>query len=237
MSNTDNGDSLINHLEDLRNTLIHCIVAIMITSPIGFLSANSVIDGLIRWSMPSKNFKLNFFSPMEVFIVQLKIGLIISLVLALPYVLKEIWGFILPALHKNEKKLLKSIVLSSTFLFIFGVGFCVYFILPMIMKFSISFSSSALQPMLGLSSFISLAGAMMLAFGVMFQFPLLVFALVRSEIISAESLEDKRSYVVVLILILAAIFSPPDIVSQLLLGIPTYLLFEIGLFAAKKIKF
>lgn len=231
-----NDENLITHLEALRRTLLHCLVAVIIATPIGLLTANPFINILIRWSLPTNSVKLNFFSPMEVFIVQLKIGLILSIIMAFPFLIKEIWSFLLPALHKKERKIIKNVVFASTFLFLFGVVFCVYFILPLIMKFSLSFTSSALQPMLGLSNFMSLAGMMILAFGVMFQFPMLVLALVYFDVISYESLKDKRPYVVVLILILAAIFSPPDIISQLLLGIPTYLLFEIGLLVSKQIK-
>lgn len=234
--NDSTGDSLIDHLEALRNALLHCFIAFIIASPIGFLSADFAINKLITWSLPSKTYKLNFFSPMEVFIVQLKIGLILSCVIAFPFIIKEIWSFILPALHKKERNALRGIVLSSTFLFILGVAFCIYFILPIIMKFSISFTTPALQPMLGLSNFINLAGCLILAFGVMFQFPMLVLALVYLDIVSANDLAEKRPYVIVLILILAAIFSPPDVVSQLLLGVPTYLLFEIGLLFAKAIR-
>lgn len=235
MANSEDG-TLITHLEALRNALLHCVLAIAIAAPIGFLSANPFMDVLIRWSLPAEVSKLNFFSPMEVFIVQLKIGLVISFIIAFPYIVKEIWKFLLPALHQNERKFIKTAVFYSTFLFILGVAFCVYFILPLVMKFSISFSTPSLQPMIGLSSFINLASCFMLAFGLMFQIPLLVLALVYLGLVSVESIQDKRSYIIVLILILAAIFSPPDIISQLLLAIPTYFLFEIGLLGAKRIK-
>lgn len=235
MTNSEE-ENLITHLEALRNTLLHCLFAIAIASPIGFLSANYFINSLIRWSLPVEFSKLNFFSPMEVFTIQLKVGFIISVVITFPYLIREIWSFLLPALHKNERKFLKTIVLLSTVLFGFGVAFCTYFILPMVMKFSMSFVTPNLQATLGLSNFINLSSALMLAFGVMFQFPLLVLALVHLKLMSVEYIQDKRPYVIVLILILAAIFSPPDVVSQLLLGIPTYLLFEVGLFFARRIR-
>lgn len=230
-------ENLITHLEALRNALLRCVYAVIIASPIGFLSADHVINALVKWSLPVGLSKLSFFSPMEVFIIQLKVGLVVSFTLIFPFIVKEVWGFLLPALHKHERKFLKTIVISSTFLFILGVAFCIYFILPLVMKFSAGFATSTLQPVIGLGSFINLAGCLILAFGIMFQFPLLVLALVYFGLVSVESLEDKRSYIIVFILILAAIFSPPDVVSQLLLGVPTYLLFEIGLFIAKRIKF
>jgi len=236
MTSSSDEENLITHLEALRNTLLHCVFALFIAAPIGFLSSNYFINALIRWSLPSGLSKLNFFSPMEVLVVQLKIGFVISFILVFPYIVREIWKFLMPALHQNERKFLKTVVFSSTFLFFFGVLFCIYFILPMILKFSMSFTTSSLQPMLGLSNFINLSGCLMLAFGLMFQFPLLILSLVHFGLVSVEFLEDKRPYIVVLILILAAILSPPDIVSQLLLGIPTYFLFELGLFVAKKQK-
>lgn len=235
MSESLDDENLITHLEALRNVLLRCVFAISLILPIGFFSSNYCINALIRWSLPSKIYKLNFFSPMEVFTIQLKIGFVISIIIAFPYLMKEIWSFLLPALHKNERKFFKTLILSSTFLFISGVVFCIYFMLPMMMKFSLSFATPNLQPTLGLSNFINLSSGLMLSFGLMFQFPLIILSLVRFGLISAESLQDKRPYIVVLILILAAIFSPPDVISQLAIGVPTYILFEIGLFFAKKI--
>ena len=105
--------------------------------------------------------------------------------------------------------------------------------MPIVVKFGMSFASQNINPVFGLSNIINLTLVMAAAFCAMFQMPLITIALVRSGIISYESLSDKRPYVIVIILILAAIFTPPDVVSQLMLGVPTYLLFEVGLFVAK----
>lgn len=235
MTKSNDNETFITHLEALRKTLLHCVLAVIITLPIGLLLANKFIETLSNWTLPSKLIKLNYFSPMEVFTVQLKVGLVIAFILSFPYISKKIWGFILPALHQNERKFIMTTIWVSTFLFILGVIFCVYFILPITIRFAISFTTPYLQPVLGLSNFLGLAGSLMLSFGIMFQFPLVVLALVYFKIISINSLEEKRPYVIVFILILAAIFSPPDVVSQLFVGIPTYLLFEIGLLITKKI--
>ena len=110
---------------------------------------------------------------------------------------------------------------------------CVGFVLPLIMKFSMSFATEQIKPILGISNFIVLSGWLMLAFGLMFQFPIAIYFLFRFDIVSLESLKNKRPYIVVILLIIAAILTPPDVVSQILLFIPTYLLFELGLFFAK----
>ncbi|RAI15834.1 MAG: twin-arginine translocase subunit TatC [Candidatus Melainabacteria bacterium] len=228
-------EDFISHLEALRTTILQSLLAILVLSPVGFFCAKPFINNLVKWSLPQGMSKLNYFSPMEVFIIELKVGLLLSFIFAFPFVVNRFWKFILPALHKNEEKFLLSIIFSSTFLFVLGVAFCVVFILPLIMNFSMGFSSAELQPMLGLNNFISLAGALMVAFGLTFQFPLLVIFAVYFDLISVESLEDKRPYVVVGILIIAALLTPPDIVSQVLLALPTYLLFEIGLLVAKNL--
>ena len=133
----------------------------------------------------------------------------------------------------KEKKFVKTAVFCSTFLFVLGAAMCIGFVLPLIMKFSMSFATEQIKPILGISNFVVLSGWLILAFGLMFQFPIAIYFLVRFDIVSLESLKNKRPYIVVILLVIAAILTPPDVVSQILLFIPTYLLFELGLFFAK----
>lgn len=180
--------------------------------------------------------KLHYFSPMEAFIIQLKTALVLSVIFAFPYIIYRIKKFILPALYEHERKFLFRIIFLSSSLFIIGALFCVFMILPLIMNFSAGFMTENLEATLGLNNFISLASGLILAFGAMFQFPLFVVVLVKFNIIEAKTIEHLRPYIIVFILILAAIFTPPDIVSQLMLFIPTWLLFEAGLIASKLIE-
>lgn len=147
---------------------------------------------------------------------------------------KKIWDFILPALYEHEKKFIKTVAFASAFLFTLGAAFCIFVIMPIVVRFGLSFATSNITPIFGISNIINLTLVMAAAFGIMFQMPLVTIALVRSGIVSYESLCDKRPYVIVIILILAAIFTPPDVVSQLMLGTPTYLLFEVGLLLSRK---
>lgn len=228
--------NLIDHINDLRKMLIHCILAVVIVFPVGFWLAPEAINWLVAWSFPEELGTLKYFAPLEVFIIQLKLGAIIAFIIAFPYIIWRVWQFLLPALYDNEKTTLKIAVFLSSLLFLLGVVFCVSLILPMVMKFSAGFATPNLQPMLGLASFLSLCGMLIIAFGIMFEVPLVVLIAVKFGIISTTTLKDKRPYVIVIILILAAILTPPDVISQLMLGIPTYLLFEIGLFFAEHIE-
>lgn len=224
--------NLIDHLMDLRKMLMHSLLAVVVVYPIGFFIAPVAINWLVAWSFPLELGKLNYFSPLEVFTVQLKLGTVIAFILAFPYIIWQVWEFLLPALYEHEKTTLKIAVCLSSLLFLLGVIFCIFLILPLVMNFSAGFATPNLQPMLGLASFLSLCGMLMIAFGIMFEMPLVVLIAVKFELITTATLKDRRPYVIVIILILAAILTPPDVISQLMLGLPTYLLFEIGVFFA-----
>lgn len=230
----DKDESLLTHLEALRSTLIRCFVALGIGLIPLFLVAPYFMDCLIKIMIGKNNVSLNYFSPMEVFILQIKIAVVLDFLCCFPYIARQIWQFIVPALYENERKFIKSIVFSSSALFIIGVLFCLFFILPLIINFGISFSTSEIKAMFGISNIISLALMLSIIFGLMFQFPIITYSLIRFNITSYESVKNKRSYIFVGILIIAGILTPPDIVSQLMLTIPTYLLFEIGLWSARK---
>ena len=229
----NNDESLISHLEALRETILKCLTALCVVIPFTLWLSPHVLNCLVDIIAGSDKISFNFFSPMEVFLLQLKTALLLDVIICFPYMAKKVWDFILPALYEHEKKFIRTVALASTFLFILGAAFCIFVIMPIVVKFGMSFASQNINPVFGLSNIINLTLVMAAAFGAMFQMPLITIALVRSGIISYESLSDKRPYVIVIILILAAIFTPPDVVSQLMLGTPTYLLFEVGLFVAK----
>lgn len=226
--------SFLDHLEELRSTLIRCIVAILILLLPAFLVSPYVIEGIIAWSCPPEMQSFNYFAPFEVLILQFKLAFILSLAVAFPYVLWQGWKFILPALYDNERKALKIWVSVSSLLFILGATFCFILILPLIMQFSQSFSSDLLKPVIGISSFLTLAGWLMFAFGAMFQFPLAVMIAIRFGFVKKATLKRQRPYVFLTVLIVAGILTPPDVISQVMLAVPTYLLFELGLFFSKE---
>lgn len=229
-------ESLVQHLEALRSVLIKCFVALGVGLIPMFLVAPFCMNGLIKIIIGGNEVSLNYFSPMEVFILQIKIAVVLDLLVCFPYIARQVWKFLLPALYDNERKFVKSIVLTSSSLFIVGVLFCIFFILPLIINFGISFATSDIKAVFGISNIVGLALMLSVIFGLMFQFPLITYSLIRSGIVSYEGVKSKRPYIFVGILIIAGILTPPDIVSQLMLTVPTYLLFEAGLLAAKKYK-
>ncbi len=226
-------ENLVQHLEALRSMLLKCLMALsMGLLPVFFISPYC-LDGLIKIIIGQNNISLNYFSPLEVFILQIKIAVVLDFLLCFPYMARQVWKFLLPALYENEQKFIKSIVLISSALFISGAVFCVFFILPLIVNFGISFATSDIKALFGVSNLIGLAMRLAVIFGLMFQFPLITYSLIKTGICSWQSMKTKRPYVFVSILIVAGILTPPDVVSQLILTIPTYLLFEIGLVCAK----
>lgn len=201
-----------------------------------FLASPYVLDWFSQQFLAQSGGSLHYFSPMEVFILQLKIAAVLDLAVCAPCIARNIWHFVLPALYDNEKKFIRSMVWMTSGLFIAGVVFCLGICFPLIVKFGMSFQTENLLPVFGISNVVNLALWLSLAFGCMFQFPLVTFALIRSGIASYETLRHGRPYVVIGILVLAALLTPPDIISQLILGVPTYLLFEAGLLAGRKYK-
>lgn len=225
----DKDESLIAHLEELRSTLLKCFYAIGIILPFAFWLSPKALDFLVQTLIGKSNITLNYFSPMEVFILQIKLALLIDIIICFPYISKKIWDFILPALYEKEKTFIKTIVITSSILFAIGVTFCLFMILPLIINFGISFTGNNINAVFGISNIINLSLWMSFTFGLMFQVPLIVNLLIRWDIISHQAVSSKRPYIIVVLLIFAAILTPPDIISQILLFIPTYLLFELGL--------
>lgn len=235
-SKQDQETTLVSHLEALRRALLRCIVALAIGIVPLFLVSPYILDWFCEQIALQGGVTLHYFSPLEVFLLQLKISALLDCVLFSPFIAWNIWQFVIPALYENEKRVIRSIAALTSMLFIAGVAFCLVVCFPLIVQFGMNFASTTLQPIFGVSNLVSLALWLSFAFGCMFQFPLVTYALIRAGIVEYETVCNKRPYVVVAILVLAALLTPPDVVSQLILGLPTYLLFETGLLAARRYK-
>ena len=229
----DKDENIISHIEAFREMLIKCISCLGIfIIPILFV-APKCLNLLIKLLIRDNNIALNYFSPVEVFLLQIKLALVIDVILCFPYIARQIWKFFAPALYEHEKKFIKSIVFTSSTLFILGALFCLFVILPLIINFGMSFATQNIKAVLGISNVINLSLWLTLAFGLMFQLPLITYSLIKSGFVEYKTFENMRPYVIVTILIIAGILTPPDILSQVLLFTPTYLLFELGLLFAK----
>ena len=170
----DRDQPLLEHLLALRRALVRSIVAILALHPLGFLAAPRVIRWLVAWCIPKEAGTLHYFTPMEVFIIELEFGLFLALAASFPWCLTQIWGFVAPGLRGSEKRYLGIGIFASTLLFVLGGVFCVGFILPILMKFSASFADDGIVPTLGIAAFLRLAGGITLAFGIMFQIPKMI---------------------------------------------------------------
>ncbi len=233
---SDKDESIISHIEAFREMLLKCLRAIAIVLLPMLFVAPKCLDIFIKLILKGNNIALNYFSPAEVFIIQIKFALVMDIIVCFPYIAKQVWNFCVPALYEHEKKFIKSIVFTSSALFILGALFCLFVILPLIINFGMSFASQNIQAVFGISNVVTLALWLILAFGVMFQLPLVVNALIKSKIVEKETIQNCRPYVIVVLLILAGILTPPDVVSQIMLFTPTYLLFELGLLFSRKKK-
>ncbi|MCH3949634.1 MAG: twin-arginine translocase subunit TatC [Acidaminococcus sp.] len=228
--------SFLDHLEALRRTLLSCFAALLVLYPAAYLLTPHLISALIHHAFGSGTQMLHYFGPMDMFRIKLETALILDLMLSFPWMLWQGWKFLMPALYANERRILAGGVLTSSLLFAGGAAFSAICILPLVMQFSFTFASAQVQPMLGITNFLTLAGWLMLAFGVMFQTPLCVLFAVSIGFITTEQLRHLRPYVMTVILILAAILTPPDVFSQLMLAIPTWLLYEGALCVAERIE-
>lgn len=225
-------DSFLGHLEALRRTLLACLAAWALALPAGWSLAPGVVDGLQRWCLAQPGLRLHFFSPLEVFLVQFKTGAVLAALLSFPYASHRLWRFLLPGLEPRERRLLRRWFLAAMALFLAGCAFCLLGVLPLLMRFAAAFASERMVPLLGISQFVDLAGILILAFGILFQIPVWVCLSVRFGHIPIAAWRSVRPYVLVGILVLAAIFTPPDVLSQVLLALPAWLLFELGLLVA-----
>lgn len=153
----DKDESIISHIEAFREMLLKCIKAVGIVLIPMLLVAPKCLDIFIKLILRGNNIALNYFSPAEVFIIQIKFALVLDIILCFPYIAKQVWNFCVPALYDHERKFIKSIVFTSSVLFILGSMFCLFVILPLIINFGMSFSTSNIQAVLGISNVVNLS--------------------------------------------------------------------------------
>ena len=227
----------VTHLIELRDRLVRAAIAV-----------GMVFGVLCLWPGPAGLYDLlaaplvanlpkgatliatNVISP---FVVPLKITLMAAFLVALPVVLYQVWAFVAPGLYAHERKLVLPLVISSTVLFLMGVAFCYFFVFGKVFAFIQSFAPKSITAAPDIEAYLSFVLTMFIAFGAAFEVPIVVVVLARMNLVTIEKLKEFRSYFVVLAFIIAAIITPPDIVSQLALAIPMSVLYEVGIWAAR----
>lgn len=225
------------HLIELRDRLVRAAIAVGVVfaalclwpGPGGLYD---IIAAPMIASLPvgATLIATNVISP---FVVPLKITLMAAFLVALPVVLYQMWAFVAPGLYTHEKKLVLPLVVSSTLLFLIGVAFCYFFVFGQVFKFIQSFAPKSITAAPDIEAYLSFVLTMFVAFGASFEVPVVVVVLARMGIVSIEKLKEFRSYFIVVAFIIAAIITPPDVVSQLALAIPMCVLYEVGIWAAR----
>lgn len=225
------------HLIELRDRLIRAVLAIGVAFAVlsiwpGPANLYDFLAAPLVAHLPEGTTLIatNVISP---FIVPLKITLMAAFLLVLPIVLYQVWAFVAPGLYNHEKKLVLPLVVSSTLLFFMGVAFCYFFVFGQVFKFIQSFAPKSITAAPDIEAYLSFVLTMFIAFGASFEVPVVVVVLARMGIVTIEQLKQFRSYFIVVAFIVAAVVTPPDVISQLALAIPMVLLYEVGIWAAR----
>ena len=230
-------ESFISHLVELRDRLIRAVVAIGVFFVALFLYPGSgpIYDVLalpLMNALPegSKMIATGVITP---FMVPVKVTALVAFMIALPWVLYQAWAFVAPGLYEHEKKLALPLVVASTGLFFAGVAFCYFFVFGKVFAFIHDFAPKSITPAPDIEAYFSFVITMFLAFGITFEIPIVVMVLVRMGLVSIEKLREARPYVIVGAFVIAAVVTPPDVLSQFMLAVPMCVLYEAGLFLAR----
>lgn len=251
----------LEHLEELRWHIVRALIGVLIISIIAFLAKGIVFDYIvfgpkhidfITYKILCKfaeripvgealcikeiPFTITNIDMAGQFLIHMKISFIMGLVIGFPYVFWEIWRFIVPALNTKEKKYSGGVIVYTSFLFYLGVAFGYYVLAPFSINFLGTYSvSEEIKNTINLSSYISTLTMMVLASGLIFEMPIVIYFLAKIGIMSPEFMRTYRKHALIIILFVSAIITPPDVTSQVIIAIPLYFLYEIGIFIAKRV--
>jgi sec-independent protein translocase protein TatC len=228
---TDHKMPLTAHLEELRKRLIYAFIALAVGFGISYGFKEKLFFFLSRpleKHLPEGS-ALQYISIPEAFLTYLKISLFGGLILAMPVILYQIWRFVAPGLYEREKRYFIPFVLFSMIFFLGGTSFCYYTVFPFVFRFFMSFSTESLQAMPTIKQYLSFATRLLVAFGLVFEMPIFFFFLGRVGLVNYKTLARQRRMAVVLVFVGAALLTPPDVVSQLMLAGPLMILFELSI--------
>ena len=226
--------TLFDHLLELRSRLLNVVIGVLIVFFCLFYFANEIYEYVSKplmetlpegGQMIATDVASSFFAPF-------KLTMVISIFIAMPFILYQIWAFIAPGLYKNEKRLVIPLMLGSTLLFYGGIAFVYYVVFPIIFAFFTSVAPEGVNIATDISSYLDFVLKLFFAFGIVFEIPIVIILLCWTGFTDPDSLRAKRPYVVVGAFVVGMLLTPPDIISQTLLAIPMLLLFELGVFIA-----
>lgn len=224
---------LISHLNALRRTLCICVLAVSAAFLIVFLIFSKQLVSLVTKPLTQQGIQVIFTGVSEAFTAQTKLSLIVGMVIASPVVFAALWMFIAPGLHRKERVYTAALVTVAAFLFGLGVFFAYKYVFFLAVNFFVIAGDGVASPLLSLGTYVNFLFGFLLPFGFMFELPVLVAGLARMGLVTAGGLSKARKYILFFISIIAAVLTPPDVVSQVMLGIPMWFLFEIGVICAR----
>src|SRR5437660_10104356 len=230
-------ETFISHLIELRSRLVRAVAVVLAIFVVLFIWPGSgrIYDALalpLMRALPegATMIAIGVITP---FMVPVKVTALVAFMIALPYVLYQAWAFVAPGLYEHEKKLALPLVIGSTALFLLGVAFCYFFVFGRVFAFIHGFAPKSITPAPDIEAYFSFVITMFIAFGVTFEIPIVVIVLVRMGLVTVAQLKDARPYVIVGAFVVAAVVTPPDVLSQFMLAVPMCLLYEAGLFFAR----
>lgn len=240
MSNngTDQAQPLITHLLELRNRLLYVILTVLIIFACLFSFANDIytyVSEPLRSLLPegATMIATDVASP---FLTPFKLTGVLAVFLAVPFILYQAWAFIAPGMYKHEKRIAIPLLVSSVLLFYAGIAFAYYVVFPLIFGFFTSIAPEGVSIMTDINSYLNFILKLFFAFGIAFEIPIATILLIWTGVTTSDNLAAKRPYVVVVCFIFGMLLTPPDIISQSLLAIPVWILFEVGILAGRMIK-
>ncbi len=228
-------DTFLSHLVELRSRLMHAIIAVLVVFVLLFPWAKEIYSLLAQpmlRALPS-GAQMIATDVTGTFLVPLKVTLMAAFLIALPYVLWQAWAFVAPGLYHNEKRLALPVIASSVVFFMIGMAFAYFFVFPVMFSFFAGYTPAGVTMMTDIEKYLSFVLTMFVAFGITFEVPVIVVVLVRMRVVKLEKLRSIRPYVIVGAFVVGAIFTPPDVISQLMLAVPLWLLYELGLLIAR----
>lgn len=228
-------DSFMSHLIELRDRLLRCVIALLLVFICLFPWARELYNFLAQpmlASLPAGG-QLIATEVTAPFFVPVKVTMMAAFVIALPYLLYQIWAFVAPGLYAHEKKLVMPLIVTSTLLFLCGMAFAYFLVFPVVFHFMVSVAPQGVAVMTDIGKYLDFVLTLFLAFGVTFEVPVAVVILVKMGMVSVAKLKEIRPYVVVGAFVIGAIFTPPDVVSQIMLAVPLWILYEIGIIVAQ----
>ena len=234
-NNDGKEQSLLDHLIELRDRLLHMVVAVLILFLVLFPFSEQIFSTVAQplLALMPDGTSMIATSVTSPFLVPFKLVLLLAVLLAVPYLLHQLWAFVAPGLYSHEKKLAAPLLISSVLLFYCGIAFAYFVVFPLLFAFFIAVAPEGVAVMTDIGQYLDFIIAIFFAFGIAFEVPVATFLLILAGVTTADDMAKKRPYIIVGAFVIGMMLTPPDVISQSLLAVPMWALFEIGLIMSR----